>query len=87
MYFGRMKSKWASCSPRGNLTVNTLLKFLPADLIEYVVYHEIAHLIEKRHDQRFWKMIKRRFKDYREKERPPGLLVPNSAIFLKIKFP
>ena len=67
--FKPMKSKWASCSSKGNLTVNLLLKYLPEDLIKYVIYHEITHLKEKRHNSRFWKMIEEKFKDYQEKEK------------------
>jgi hypothetical protein len=47
IYFRKMKTKWGSCSPRRNLTINTLLKYLPKTLIEYVIYHEMTHLIQK----------------------------------------
>lgn len=39
-----MKTKWASFSPKNNLTINKLMKYLPDDLIEYVIFHEISHL-------------------------------------------
>ena len=68
IYFRRMKSKWASCSSKGNLTINTLLGYLPEELIEYVVLHEIAHLIERRHNDRFWGIISTKFGEYQKME-------------------
>jgi hypothetical protein len=68
IYFRRMKTKWASCSSKGNLTINTLLKYLPEELIKYVVFHEITHLTEKRHNDRFWRIISQKFDDYEKME-------------------
>jgi len=42
-----MKTKWASYSQKGNLTINALLKYLPERLVRYVVFHEMIHSIEK----------------------------------------
>ena len=61
LFFRKMKTKWASCSPKRNLTVNALANFLPDSLIKYVVYHEMTHLIEKRHNDRFWKIMSAEF--------------------------
>jgi predicted metal-dependent hydrolase len=69
IYFRKMKTKWASCSSKGNLTVNTLLGYLPEELIEYVVLHEIAHLIERRHNDRFWGIISTKFGEYQKMEK------------------
>jgi len=69
IYFKRMKSKWGSCSPKKNLTINTLLKHLPPNLIEYVIFHEMVHLIEKKHNERFWDIISQRFPNYQEMEK------------------
>lgn len=66
VFFRKMRTKWASCSPMENLTVNPLLSFLPEHLIEYVIFHEIAHLIEKRHNEGFWKIISRRFENHQD---------------------
>lgn len=65
----KMKTKWGSCSSKGNLTVNMLLKYLPDYLIQYVIFHEIAHMIERRHNNGFWKIVTKRFKNYGELER------------------
>jgi len=69
VYFRKMKSKWGSCSKRKNLTINTLLKYLPTNLIEYVVFHEITHLKEKKHNERFWRIVSKKFKNYEEMEK------------------
>lgn len=69
IYFRKMKSKWGSCSPNRNLTINTILKYLPYDLIEYVIFHEMIHLKEKKHNTNFWKMIDRKFDNYGQKEK------------------
>lgn len=64
-----MKSKWGSCSPKKNINFNKLLKYLPDDLVEYVVLHEMTHLKEKTHGKEFWKIISKASSDYKEKER------------------
>jgi hypothetical protein len=63
LYIKNMVSKWASCSKKGNITVNRLLSLLPNHLIEYVVYHELAHLKYRKHDDFFWKCIKKKFEN------------------------
>ncbi len=66
--FRTLKTKWASISPKKNLTFNNMMSFLPEPLIEYIVFHEIAHLKHKHHNADFWKMISRRFKNYQDLE-------------------
>jgi predicted metal-dependent hydrolase len=69
IYFRKMKTKWASHSQNGNLTVNTLLKYLPQDTIEYIIYHEINHSIERKHNENFWNLINRKHPNYQNKEK------------------
>ncbi len=69
IYFRKMRTKWASCSSKRNLTINKLMKHLPEHLVEYVIFHEIAHIIEKRHNDKFWKIISKEFNNYQELER------------------
>ena len=69
IYFKKMKTKWASHSHNGNLTINTLMKYLPEDLIKYVTYHEITHSIERKHNEKFWSLVSRKFSDANIKER------------------
>jgi len=58
LFFKSMKTKWGSCSKKGNLTFNTDLRFLPHYLIEYVAFHEMLHLVDKRHSDDFWRTMK-----------------------------
>ena len=67
--FRTLKTKWASISPKKNLTFNTMMRFLPDYLIEYIVFHEIAHLKHKHHNEKFWEMISSRFKNYQGLEK------------------
>jgi len=67
--YRKMKTKWASHSRNNNLTVNTLLKYLPQDLIEYIIYHETTHAIERKHNQNFWNLVNKKFQDYENKEK------------------
>jgi hypothetical protein len=69
IYFRKMTTKWASHSQNNNLTVNTLLKFLPEDLISYIIYHETAHNIERKHNENFWALVSRKHSDYEVKEK------------------
>lgn len=69
VYFRKMKSKWGSCSSKKNLTINTLLRYLPRRLIEYVIYHEMAHLIERNHNERYWNIISKRFNNFQRAEK------------------
>lgn len=62
--FRKMRSKWGSCSTKGGLTFNTCLKYLPEELIQYVVFHEVLHLKERKHSKKFWEIIEEKFKNH-----------------------
>lgn len=51
------KSRWGSCSGRGNLSFSWRLVFAPGPVINYVVAHEVAHLAEMNHGPRFWRLV------------------------------
>ena len=69
IFFRKMQTKWASCSGKKNLTINTLMKHLPENLIQYIIYHELTHLIEKHHNERFWSLISQYCKNYTKLEK------------------
>lgn len=68
IYFKKMKSRWGSCSSRKNISVNIYLNYLPEKLIEYVIFHEIAHLVELNHSKKFWNIVSSKFEDYKNLE-------------------
>jgi len=50
--------RWGSCSPAGNVNLNWRLIKSPAFVIDYVIVHELAHLIEGNHSVEFWNIVK-----------------------------
>ena len=69
IYFRKMTTKWASHSQNNNLTINTCLKYLPEDLISYIIYHETAHNLERKHNENFWSLINSKHPDFQAKEK------------------
>jgi predicted metal-dependent hydrolase len=51
------KSRWGSCSSKGALSFSWRLVFAPEAVIDYVVAHEVAHLVEMNHGPRFWRLV------------------------------
>ncbi|MCB0585529.1 MAG: M48 family metallopeptidase [Phaeodactylibacter sp.] len=62
-------SNWGSCSAKRNINLSTRLLFAPDEVIDYVIIHELAHLIELNHSPRFWRLVEKAMPDYEEKER------------------
>lgn len=65
----KQKTRWGSCSRKGNLNFNCLLMLAPASIIDYVVIHELCHRKEMNHSQRFWNEIQKVCPEYREYEK------------------
>lgn len=66
-YIQRMKTKWGGCNHRaGNIRFNTELVKKPKDLVEYVVVHELLHLIEPTHSERFVGLLDKHYPSWRE---------------------
>lgn len=66
------KTRWGSCSAKGNLNFNCLLMLAPEDVLDYVVIHELCHRKEMNHSPRFWSEVAKIMPDYK-----------NSKIWLK----
>jgi len=60
------KTRWGSCSNKGNLNFNWRLILGPEHVIEYVVVHELVHLEEKNHSESFWSRVKEVYPTYEE---------------------
>lgn len=52
-----MKTQWGSCSPRGRLTLNPHLVKAPRECIDYVILHELCHIAEHNHSERFYRLL------------------------------
>lgn len=66
-FLQRMKTKWGSCNHRaGHIRLNTELIKKPRDLLEYVIVHEMAHLIEATHNDRFIAILQQHYPTWRE---------------------
>ena len=63
------RTRWASCSSSGAMSFNWRLLLAPAEILDYVVEHEVAHLEVLGHSRRFWSLLARRCPDYRRYER------------------
>lgn len=63
------KTRWGSCSAKGNLNFNCLLMLMPSEIQDYVVVHELAHRIEMNHSPAFWQLVESILPDYRERRK------------------
>jgi len=69
-------ARWASCTPNGGvIRVSSRLAGFPAWVVDYVLVHELAHLVEPRHGPAFWALVNR----YRRAERARGFLLAKGA--------
>src|SRR3989338_9320393 len=63
------KTRWGSCSSKGNLNFNYGIVFLPAKLLNYVILHEMCHLKEMNHSKKFWRLMEEIMPDYLERRK------------------
>lgn len=62
------RTRWGSCSAKGNLNFNCLLMLAPPEVLDYVIVHELCHRKEMNHSARFWAEVGRVLPDYKERE-------------------
>ena len=61
------KTRWGSCSAKGNLNFNWKLVLMPEEILEYVVVHELAHRLQMNHSTEFWDEVEKILPDYRKR--------------------
>ncbi|SFV89766.1 Putative predicted metal-dependent hydrolase [hydrothermal vent metagenome] len=64
--FLEMQKRWGSCTSAGNIILNTHLIKAPMYVIDYVIVHELAHLIEFNHSPKFWNIVKTQIGDFED---------------------
>ncbi|MCR5610561.1 MAG: M48 family metallopeptidase [Clostridiales bacterium] len=73
------KTRWGSCSGKGNLSFNCLLMLAPPEVVDGVVVHELCHIISRDHSARFYREVERVLPDYKKRAK---WLKENSALIL-----
>ncbi len=58
------KTRWGSCSKKGNLNFNYKIVLLPKNLADYIIVHELCHLKEFNHSKKFWNLVSKVMSDY-----------------------
>jgi len=66
------KTRWGSCSNRGNISLNDQLLFLPADTVEYLMIHELCHTRHLNHSKAYWTLVQEHCPGYRAHEKRLG---------------
>lgn len=62
------RRSWGSCTSLGNLNFSYKILFLPPELADYIIVHELCHLKELNHGERFWNLVAETVPDYRERK-------------------
>ena len=74
------KSRWGSCSAKGDIRYNWKIVIAPRKIVDYVIFHELSHLFYHDHSEHFWSQVEKYVPDYREsrswlKKNGPGLIL------------
>lgn len=57
--FKHQRTRWGSCSSKGNINLNWLIIMAPDEVMDYIIIHELSHLCHMNHSQPFWDLVKR----------------------------
>ena len=63
------KTRYGSCTAKGNLNFNCLIMLMPEKIIDYVIVHELCHIKEMNHSRRFWNVVESVLPDYKERRK------------------
>ena len=62
-------SNWGSCSINKNISLSSRLLLAPNFVLDYIIIHELAHLVHHNHSDRYWKLVEKVMPDYMEAEK------------------
>ena len=74
------RSRWGSCSKKGTLNFNYAILFLPPDLCDAVIVHELCHLKEFNHGKAFWSLVAETIPDYLERKKKLANIHPDKMV-------
>lgn len=63
------KTRYGSCTAKGNLNFNCLIMLMPEEIIDYVIVHELCHIKQMNHSRRFWNEVESILPDYKERRK------------------
>ena len=64
--FRKTHSKWGHCSSKGIIQFNELIMLAPPEVVEYLMIHEVCHLVHMNHSQQYWKLVASHCPDYKK---------------------
>jgi hypothetical protein len=65
----RMRTRWGSMSPKGNMSLRLDLIRAPGECIDYVIFHELCHLVHPNHGREFWTLVEQLVPDWKRRQR------------------
>jgi len=74
--FRRARTRWGSCSSRNSLSFNTWMMILPDELIDYIIVHELAHILHKNHSHDFWDLVAQYLPDWKQRRKNLRIFEP-----------
>jgi len=60
------KSRWGSCSVKGDISYNWRIILAPQEIVDYVVVHELSHMIQHNHSPKYWKLVEKIFPNHQD---------------------
>ena len=63
------RTRYGSCTAKGNLNFNCLIMLMPEEIIDYVIVHELCHIKQMNHSRRFWNEVESILPDYKERRK------------------
>lgn len=67
IFIKNQKSRWGSCSRKGNININYKIALLPTHLADYLIVHELCHIGQFNHSQKFWDLVGETIPDYKDR--------------------